>query len=236
MTTVRGIDISHWQEPTPTLAGLAFAFAKASQGTATDHMFATHTAAFRKAGIVRGAYHFGVGDVSPAAQAAAFLSAAGDAELLALDLESNPSGASMSEAQAGTFIDAIHARGHKIGLYHSASGFPEIGQDWDWVADWSTTPPTRHWAFWQRRGGPLDLDVFNGTIAALHKLAGRAAPAPKPKPVPVKAFHTVVHGDTLSAIAKAHGKSLAALLRFPENARYRAYPGLIHPGDKVRVR
>jgi LysM repeat protein len=43
-------------------------------------------------------------------------------------------------------------------------------------------------------------------------------------------------GDSLSAIASAHGLTLAALRAFPENARFRATPGLIHPGDVVRVK
>ncbi len=43
-------------------------------------------------------------------------------------------------------------------------------------------------------------------------------------------------GDTLSEIAAAHRLTLAALLAFPENAKYRAEPGLIHPGDVVRVK
>jgi len=47
---------------------------------------------------------------------------------------------------------------------------------------------------------------------------------------------TVKAGDTLSEIASAHGLTLAALLAFPENAKYRANPGLIHPGDIVRVK
>ena len=47
---------------------------------------------------------------------------------------------------------------------------------------------------------------------------------------------TVKAGDTLSEIAAAHGLTLKALLAFPENARYRANPGLIHPGDIVRVK
>jgi N-acetylmuramoyl-L-alanine amidase CwlA len=47
---------------------------------------------------------------------------------------------------------------------------------------------------------------------------------------------TVKSGDTLFAIAASHGLTLAALLVFPENAMYRANPGLIHPGDIVRVK
>jgi LysM repeat protein len=46
---------------------------------------------------------------------------------------------------------------------------------------------------------------------------------------------TVKAGDTLSEIATAHRLTLAALLAFAENAKYRANPGLIHPGDIVRV-
>lgn len=47
---------------------------------------------------------------------------------------------------------------------------------------------------------------------------------------------TVKAGDSLSAIAAAHGLTLTALLAFPENAKYRAKPGLIHPGDIVRLK
>jgi LysM repeat protein len=47
---------------------------------------------------------------------------------------------------------------------------------------------------------------------------------------------TVKAGDTLSEIAATHRLTLAALLAFPENAKYRANPGLIHPGDVVRVK
>ncbi len=47
---------------------------------------------------------------------------------------------------------------------------------------------------------------------------------------------TVKAGDTLSGIAKARALTLAALLSFPENAKFRPNPGLIHPGDVVRVK
>ena len=47
---------------------------------------------------------------------------------------------------------------------------------------------------------------------------------------------TVKSGDTLSEIAAAHGLTVAALLAFTENAKNRANPGLIHPGDIVRVK
>jgi LysM repeat protein len=43
-------------------------------------------------------------------------------------------------------------------------------------------------------------------------------------------------GDTLSGIAATHKLTLKALPAFPENAKYRANPGLIHPGDIIRVK
>jgi len=53
---------------------------------------------------------------------------------------------------------------------------------------------------------------------------------------PPIATAVVKSGDTLGGIASAHGLTLAALLAFPENARYRADPGLVHSGDLVRVK
>ncbi len=46
---------------------------------------------------------------------------------------------------------------------------------------------------------------------------------------------TVKSGETLSEIASSHGLTVT-LLAFTENAVYRADPGLIHPGDIVRVK
>lgn len=47
---------------------------------------------------------------------------------------------------------------------------------------------------------------------------------------------TVKAGDTLSEIAASHRLTLKALLAFTENAKFRVNPGLIHPGDTVRVK
>jgi len=173
MTYLDGIDVSQWQAATPPLVGQAFAFARATYGTGIDTRYAMHAANFRKAGIVTGAYAFGtVGD--GAAQAAAFLKVAHDADLLALDLEQEPAKPPMTEAQARAFIAAMHGVGRQIGLYHSNSGFPFLGQDWDWIARWTNLPPVHRWTFWQYQGKPIDRDRYNGTLADLHQLAGIA--------------------------------------------------------------
>lgn len=55
-------------------------------------------------------------------------------------------------------------------------------------------------------------------------------------PAPAKVFYTVKSGDTLGQIADSHGLTLAKLLAFPENAKYRANPALIFVGNVVRVK
>ena len=68
--------------------------------------------------------------------------------------------------------------------------------------------------------------------ARLKRVIDRANAILRPPIVTV----TVKAGDSLSAIASTHRLTLAALLAFPENAKYRANPGLIHPGDIVRMK
>jgi len=169
-----GIDVSQWQLATPSLAGLDFLVARASIATVRDARYPMHVANARAHGLIVGAYHFGAHGPSGAAQAAAFLQYAGPADLFALDLEgSDP----MPDAEGRAFVAAVQAAGHKCGLYGSDSGFRDLGQDWDWVANWSQVP-SRHWDVHQYRGSPLDLDRYNGTLEQLRALAGVVPPAP----------------------------------------------------------
>jgi hypothetical protein len=181
---IEGIDISHWQATTPDLTGRAFVFARATYGTSPDGRYAMHAANVRAAGRVLGAYHFArpitTGD-SVAEQVAAFLAAGSGADLFALDRERDGDNGTMTQADARAFIAAVQATGRRIGLYASESAFADLGQDWDWVANWSREP-ARHWDFWQYRGSPLDLDRFAGTLADLRALGQETTmtyPVPK---------------------------------------------------------
>ena len=168
----RGIDVSYANAHMPNLVGRDFVFVRACYGTREDARWASHAAEVRGAGAVLGAYSFGIyGDGRE--QADAFLAIAGEADLLALDLEKESGKARMTAAQARAFIAEVKSAGREIGLYHSDSSFPALGQDWNWVARWGTTPPDRIWAFWQYRGSPLDLDYFQGDRAALDRFAAR---------------------------------------------------------------
>lgn len=224
--TLNGIDVSHWQATTPPLAGLSFLFAKASDGAGgPDPRYAQHIANARSAGLLVGAYHFAVkGD--GAAQARAFLTAAGKVDFYALDREGNDP---MTLAQAAAFINTVQAAGHKCGLYASESGYPNVGQDWNWVANWSRVPAIP-WTFHQYRGSPLDLDHFNGDMAALRALAGiHPAPPPPPPPAPLPPGDDMVIPQTLGhvvTVRQAHlysGPHLNAQL-----------PSTLPAGTKVR--
>ena len=177
--TLAGLDVSSYQSTTPPLTGKSFLFARATYGTWHDPDYAMHIANARKAGLVTGAYHFGrSGSIEPIAdQVREFLLAAQDADLLALDLEGDGGHVGMTNAEAGAFIAAVQ-KTRPIGLYHSLSGYPSVGQDFNWVAFWGTTPPSITWTFWQYQGSPLDLDRFNGDLAALRLLANPISAGP----------------------------------------------------------
>jgi hypothetical protein len=168
VSNATGIDVSKWQASTPSLAGLSFLFARASIGTVADERYAMHIANAKAAGLITGAYHFGDNRTSAAAQAAAFLALAGDVDFYVLDHEGQYQ---MTSAEAKTFIATVRSARGGCGLYHSLSGFPDLDQDFNWVALWAGAPPTISWTFWQYSGSPLDQDVFHGTIDELRAFA-----------------------------------------------------------------
>lgn len=181
---LQGIDVSHWQKKTPILTGLGFLIARATYGTDPDSTFVMHTTAARKAGLVTGAYHYGRhGNVS--GQVDAFLQAAetADVDLIAVDLEKDGDNPAMTNAEAKAFIDAVRARGRKIGLYASSlRPYPDLGQDWRWVADYrDISHPPVAWDIWQYTSsdGKLDRDRFRGTKDEL-RLLGRDDMKPAP--------------------------------------------------------
>ncbi len=63
------------------------------------------------------------------------------------------------------------------------------------------------------------------------RLAAAPAPAPVPPPAPAAVAHTVSAGDTVSAIARAHGLSTAAVLE----ANGLGWSSIIYPGQTLLV-
>lgn len=176
---IEGVDVSRWQVDTPDLDGLGFLIARATYGADPDVRYPQHARAARARGIALGAYHFGR-NLDVGRQLAAFRAAIARVrpDFVALDLEADRSNAPMSDRQARAFLAGLRHDGWSPGLYASALNWPgDLGQAWDWVADWRGLPrPTRPFTFWQYRGFPLDLDRFNGDITQLRRFAGLEGP------------------------------------------------------------
>lgn len=78
LKNVNGIDVSHHSGAVEWVKvkahGYTFAFAKATEGKDDpDPIFATHWSAMKKAGLIRGAYHFYVTEDDPKEQAKFFI-------------------------------------------------------------------------------------------------------------------------------------------------------------------
>lgn len=135
--TCWGIDVSSYQAPQNwgalAASGLAFAFAKASEGQHTrDTRFAAHIAGIKAAGLVAGAYHFAWPNQDPVAESANYIGAvrpyASRGFVHWLDLERRGDGANyagMSDAGirawASRWITEVSGAfpGHRVGVYTS---------------------------------------------------------------------------------------------------------------------
>jgi lysozyme len=203
---VRGIDVSSYQGaiawPEVRAAGIAFAFARVSDGTtAPDARFADNWQGMKGAGVVRGAYQFFRASEDPAAQASLVLSmledagglAAGDLPVV-MDIET-ADGASNATVRANMtiWLDAVErATGAAPIVYTNAATSAVIGGGFGgaalWVANWDAACPSMPagwstWTFWQYSstgsvaGVPtaVDLDELDGTPGDLAALASRAS-------------------------------------------------------------
>ncbi|MFI0421931.1 glycoside hydrolase family 25 protein [Spongiactinospora sp. 9N601] len=193
-----GIDVSDWQSAVDwaahTRAGVAFAFARASEGAAvTDRRFAVEWAAMREHGLVRGAYHVARPDADPAAQAGHFLgvvAAAGGAargDLLALVVDRaggvEPAGVS---AFALEWCRAVERECGVRPFVHTHAAFAKegncagLGGHPLWISSPGRPPgdpevpaPWREWRIHQYAHSPVDLNVFAGTTDDLTALGLR---------------------------------------------------------------
>lgn len=198
-TSVKGMDVSHYDGTIDWSvahgSGIDFAFVKATEGTTfVDPTFATNWAGMKKAGVVRGAYHFFHSNVNPVAQADFVTKTVGALEPgdlpIVIDLEvtdGNPESTVISTATA--FLAAVtKATGVTAMIYTSPaflSDFSSFTGNPLWVANWGVMcpdvpAPWSTWTFWQNSAtgtvsgvsgaSAVDLDYFNGTLAALGAL------------------------------------------------------------------
>ncbi len=201
---VYGLDVSHYQGtvnwPGWYSQGKRFAYIKATEGTSyVDPAFSTNYTGSYRAGMIRGAYHFGLpSGASGATQADYFVAHgggwSGDGKTLpgVLDIEYNPYGSTCygkTPAQlvswVSSFVKEYKYRTGRDAVIYTAYNFwvPCLGNSGtfaqtnpQWVASYSTTAPKtfgawQYYTFHQYTDSPLDLDSFNGSYSRLQALA-----------------------------------------------------------------
>jgi lysozyme len=202
---VYGVDVSIYQGTVSwadvQAAGKDFAIARISDGTGSiDSTFDANWSGIKAAGMVRGAYQFFEPGEDPTAQANIVIEKVGvlgDGDLpVTADMEvtGGQSGATIA-ANLQTWVNAVQAGTGKTPMVYTAEGF------WDgsvgstgfgslplWAANWGVNCPTladgwSAWKVWQYAdngsvsgiSGAVDLDEFNGDLAALQAFAGGSA-------------------------------------------------------------
>lgn len=205
---VQGIDVSHYQGAVDWQAvagaGIAFAFAKATEGVDwVDPQLAANWAGMQVAGLVRGAYHFFEPNDDAASQAQNFLAnvqlAPGDLPPV-LDVETT-GGVSDAELWSGvaTWLQLVEQATGRQPILYTAPGFwnshePDLALTRYplWLADYAAQPTLpkgwTSWLFWQHSQsgsvagvtGAVDLDLFSGTLAQLRELARGSSSAESP--------------------------------------------------------
>jgi hypothetical protein len=178
MTRARGADFSSYQDLTATRAaitrGLDFGVVKLTEGVDYVNVLApAQLELLLEHGAIVAVYHFLSHDVDGARQWDHFESHLPGARCpVAVDHEPDR-GVTPSDLTVREFIRRGHQRGYKVGRYGSLNVMSrKLGEDWRWVAKWSTTPPAIRWDVWQFADGPgPDWNQFDGDAAALRRWA-----------------------------------------------------------------
>lgn len=170
----KGIDVSSYQgiiDWNKVFAdGITFAFIKATEGTGWDDPnFITNFSQAKKAGVKRGAYHFGHPNNDPIAEASHFISRLngdyGDLPLT-LDIEVT-NGKTPAEITAWTvkFLDYVHSQTNHPVQYYTYTRFLQLNLNLDslseyplWIANYAATAGVDGYSIWQYS----DAGVVNG--------------------------------------------------------------------------
>lgn len=143
MAYTYGVDVSHWQGDIDWQAlysyGVRFVFVKCSQADWKDDRFNAHWAAAKKAGMLRGAYHYMTWNTSAVTQARAFLNALGNdiGELPPVcdyEMRAGAPGATVMSAVLRGWLYYVEQAIQKPPIiYTGVSFWREYGSKADWV-------------------------------------------------------------------------------------------------------
>jgi lysozyme len=199
-----GIDVSYYQRTVDwqrvRRAGIRFAFIRVSDGaTLRDSMFATNWVEARRAGVIRGAYQYFRPDQNVVAQADLMIAAMRDRTrsdlppALDIEIDAGLTPAALA-ARAQVWIDRVRDKlGVEPVIYTGSDlwrtgGAGRLATQPLWIAHYTSgcpvlPSPWTHWTFWQHtdRGavpgieGPVDLDLFAGTVGDLRAALSSAS-------------------------------------------------------------
>ena len=199
--TLKGIDVSHyeghvnWQ--TAAAGGIAFGIARVSDGTQyPDAYFASNWSAMKAAGVVRGAYQYFEANEDVDAQADMMIAAMATMEPgdlpPTIDVEvTHGLTPSQLAPRIQQWIDRVAAATGRAPMVYTGYYFwrDSVASTGDagnplWAAEYTSecplvSSPWIQWTFWQHSGtgsapgvsGPVDVDLFNGDLAALQAFA-----------------------------------------------------------------
>ncbi|XP_029676958.1 uncharacterized protein LOC115243842 [Formica exsecta] len=190
------VDLSHWDRNIDfKLAkedGIVGIIHKATQGVKyVDSGYAKRRKAAEEEGLLWGSYHFGVGE-NGKDQANHFLETIGDSSdvLLALDIEENKGGKSITPKQAEDFVNRVYVVTGRLPLIYGNAYFlkdfstPTLTECPLWLSKWGAEPTLpigwKKWTLWQYTDGKTgpkpnsvegigscDRNKFNGTLEEL---------------------------------------------------------------------
>jgi GH25 family lysozyme M1 (1,4-beta-N-acetylmuramidase) len=207
--------------------GAQFAFVKATEGPGyTNAYFARDFAALAANKMARGAYHFAQPATSAVAQARHFVSVTGKLNARGdlppvLDLEvSGGLGVTALVAWTKAYLTEVKRLTGRTPMVYTSPGFWKSAMGNStvftgyplWIATWGPKPILAggwtKYTFWQYTdkatlagmAGPVDMSVFNGTVAELRTLANDAPPPP-PAPVAPTAPATLTATPAEGAVA-----------------------------------
>jgi len=169
-TFLQGVDVSKYQSQTPSLAGVHFLIARAGIAEKPDPTYGMHIANAKKAGIATGSYYYNWGALSVSEQVDYYRKIEGDVDIHVIDWEGTEG---FTAAQTADFIRIYKARsGNRMFLYASEGRFRDLGQDGNWIANYSREPSKAYdiWQYGPFRGA--DGNRIRGTIIDLNRIIG----------------------------------------------------------------
>ncbi|MGE6379889.1 GH25 family lysozyme [Peribacillus muralis] len=233
MTTIKGIDVSHWNGvinwDKVAKDGVKFVFIKATEGTSYSKLsyFKDNAPKALEAGLKVGAYHYAkFATVAEAkAEAAYFLGSIRSFGLnypAVLDLEENKKGANkktLTDA-AIVFLEAIENAGHTPMLYTFKSFLeqqldePRLKKYALWIARYNSTLG-RSADIWQHSetgkvngiSTKVDLNLAYRDFTSTENIIKPSNPSNN-----TSTTYTVKKGDTLSFIAKKYNTTVKSLV------------------------